>query len=123
MQSRQGCSSLLGLVLGCVVLAGFLDAAFHLPPLIRALALVGTLTLGGIVWLRKVAPRLALRTDALSVALELEGKYPILNDALASAVSFLDDPDGGESRRVEPPASRRGALGHGGSPIATSSAA
>lgn len=100
---------LLGVVLGCVVLAGLFDAAFHLPPLIRALALVATLTLAGIIWLRKVSPALALRTDALSVALELEGRFPILNDALASAVSFLDAPDAeerGVSNRLQAAAVR-----------------
>jgi hypothetical protein len=86
---------LIGLCTSCIVLSGLLDAAFHLPPLLRALALAGTLVLGGLVWLRRVSPALNLRTDALAVALELEGKYPGLNDALASAVSFLDNPDAG----------------------------
>ena len=94
-----GVFTLIGLVVGCITLAGILDASFHLPPLARALALILTLTLGGIVWFRQVAPALALRTDALSVALELEEKIPALNDALASAVSFLDGPDA-ESRGV-----------------------
>jgi hypothetical protein len=100
---------LVGLCTGVVVLAGLLDAAFHLPPLLRALALVATLVLGGIVWLRNVSPALALKTDALAVALELEEKYPALNDALASAVSFLDDPEAdrrGVSNRLQAAAVR-----------------
>lgn len=98
-----------GVVLGSIVLACLIDAAFHLPPLIRALALVGTITLAGIIWIRRVSPALALRTDALAVALELEGKFPILNDALASAVSFLDAPDAeerGVSNRLQAAAVR-----------------
>ena len=100
---------LVGLVVGCVVLTGVLDAAFNLPPLLRALALIGTLVLAGLVWIRKIAPAFALRTNALAVALELEGKFPILNDALASAVSFLDEPDGegrGVSNRLQAAAVR-----------------
>ena len=98
-RGRDGLFLFLGLVLGCIVLAGFLDAAFHLA---AAYPGAGTRRHLGPRRNRLAAqgfPALALRTDALSVALELEGKYPILNDALASAVSFLDDPDA-ESRGV-----------------------
>jgi hypothetical protein len=101
--------ALVAVVLGCVALACVLDVAFHLPPLARALALVVTLTLGGVLWLRGVVRALALRTDALSVALELEERYPVLNDAVASAVSFLGDPDAeerGVSDRLEAAAVR-----------------
>ncbi len=45
----------------------------------------------------------------MSVALELEEKYPTLNDALASAVSFLDGPDAeerGVSNRLQAAAVR-----------------
>src|SRR5262245_40954497 len=104
-----GLLALVAVVLGCVALACVLDAAFHLPPLARALALVVTLTLGGVLWVRGVARALALRTDALSVALELEEKYPVLNDAVASAVSFLGSPDAeerGVSDRLEAAAVR-----------------
>jgi hypothetical protein len=78
---------------GAVLLACIVDAAVSLPPLARALALAGTLALGGMVWLRGVSRSLGLKSDALSVALELEEKYPELNDALASAVSFLEAED------------------------------
>ena len=69
------------------------DSAYRLPPLARVFALVGLLTLGGVYWIRGVSRAFALRTDPLSVALELEDKYPNLNDALASAVSFLEAGD------------------------------
>ncbi|VTT98509.1 Uncharacterized protein OS=Isosphaera pallida (strain ATCC 43644 / DSM 9630 / IS1B) GN=Isop_3540 PE=4 SV=1 [Gemmataceae bacterium] len=94
---------------GAALLACALDAAVSLPPLARALALAGTLALGGVVWLRGVSRSLALRSDALSIALELEEKYPELNDALASAVSFLEaeDPAGrGVSPHLEQAAVR-----------------
>jgi hypothetical protein len=88
-----GLFALLAVVIGCITLAGILDAAFHLPPLARALALTISLALSGVVWFRGVTRALILRTDSLSIALELEEKYPALNDALASAVSFLDGPE------------------------------
>lgn len=99
-----GVCAFLSVVLGLAAVAGFLDAWLHLPPLVRALALVLTLTAGGVMWLRGVTRVLALRTDPLAVALELEEKHPALNDALASAVSFLraGDAEGrGVSQRLQ----------------------
>ncbi|HVL11592.1 MAG TPA: hypothetical protein VM529_03455 [Gemmata sp.] len=87
----------VAVLVGGAALACVLDSLFHLPPLARAFALVGTLALAGMVWLGGVARAAALRTDALAVALELEEKYPKLNDSLASAVEFLEAGDA-ESR-------------------------
>jgi hypothetical protein len=86
----------VAVVVGCAAAACVLDSLFHFPPLARAFALVLTLALGGVYWLRGVSRALALRTDALSVALELEEKYPNLNDALASAVDFIEAGDAEE---------------------------
>ena len=85
----SGLFAFVGLTVGCVALACSLDAAFGLPPLARGSALVLTLTAAGVCWLRGVSRAVTLRTDPLSVALELEERYPNLNDALASAVDFL----------------------------------
>lgn len=79
--------------LGSVLVACLLDAAVHLSPLSRAFALAFSLAAAGVVWLRGVVGPLGLRTDALSIALELEEKFPRLNDSLASAVSFLESED------------------------------
>ncbi|MCS6864374.1 MAG: hypothetical protein RMJ56_04285 [Gemmataceae bacterium] len=76
-------------LLGLATLAGVADAVWHWPPVYRALALVVILTTAGILWLRGVAKSLGYRTDALSMALELEERFSSFNDALASAVSFL----------------------------------
>src|SRR6266545_1728852 len=84
-----GVFTLVATVLGIATLAGFLDAAIHIAPIYRALALVVLLTAAGVVWLRGIVRPLRYRTDALSIALELENQFPSLNDALASAVSFL----------------------------------
>jgi hypothetical protein len=83
----------VAVVVGVAALACVLDSLFQFPPLARAFALAATLALGGVFWLRGVSRAMALRTDALSVALELEGKYPNLNDALASAVDFIEAGD------------------------------
>lgn len=81
---------------GGILLACVLDAIFHLTPVVRGIALASVLTLAGVVWLRGVSRAMKLRTDALGVALELEDRYPSLNDSLASAVEFLDGPDAEE---------------------------
>ena len=103
----------VAVVVGCATLACVLDSLLHFPPLARAFALVLTLTLGGVFWLRGVSRAMALRTDALSVALELEGKYPNLNDALASAVDFLEAGEAesrGLSNRLQETAVKQRAL-------------
>ncbi len=89
-----GVFALIAVIVGVATLAGFLDAAFHLPALVRALALVVLLAAAGVVWIRGIARSLALRTDSLSVALELEDQFATLNDSLASAVSFLEPVEG-----------------------------
>ena len=84
-----GAFALVATAAAVVAASGVLDAAFHLPPLGRAFALVALLAAVGVLWVRGVARPLAYRTDPLAVALELEDRFPTLNDALASAVSFL----------------------------------
>jgi hypothetical protein len=86
-----GSFTFVAVTVGTIALACVLDAAFHLPPLARGLELVSILTIGGVLWLRGVSRPMAIRTDPLAVALELEERYPTLNDALASAVTFLED--------------------------------
>ena len=84
--------ALVGWVAAAVLAAGALDAAFHLPALARGFMLVGTLVGAGVLWLRLRAA-LRLPTEPLAVALELEDRFPRLNDSLASAVAFLDAGD------------------------------
>ncbi|MFM8271836.1 MAG: hypothetical protein ACKODX_05820, partial [Gemmata sp.] len=84
-----GAFALVGTVVGVAALACALYAALHLPPLTRAFSLVALLAAGGVVWARGAGRARGYRTDALSVALELEERFPALNDSLASAVSFL----------------------------------
>jgi hypothetical protein len=85
---------------GIATLAGFLDAAIHLGALPRALLLVLLLGACGVVWVRGVVRPLRYQTDALAIALELENRFPNLNDALASAIDFLGPhEDGIENER------------------------
>ncbi|MBY0460467.1 MAG: hypothetical protein K2V38_24395, partial [Gemmataceae bacterium] len=85
----SGVFALVAVAVGLTALAGTLDAALHFSPLARAFALVALLAAGGVVWMRGVVGPLRDPSDALGVALELEDTFPTLNDALASAVSFL----------------------------------
>jgi len=92
-----GVFAFIATTLGIVTLAGFLDAVIHLGAFPRALALIALLAASGIVWFRGIARALRYRSDALSIALELEDQFPNLNDSLASAIDFLgtsaDDED------------------------------
>jgi hypothetical protein len=89
----SGVCTLVAVVVGLTLLTCVLDAAFHLPRLARGFALVATLAAAGVAWLRGPAAALRLPTEPLPVALELEERFPNLNDSLASAVSFLSEPD------------------------------
>ena len=91
--------ALVAALAGGALAAGALDAAVHLPPLGRGFALVFTLAAAG-VCARRFRAALRLPTDPQAVALELEARFPKLNDALASAVAFLGDPAGGDDRGV-----------------------
>lgn len=80
----------LALVFAAVAVAGLLDWRFHLPSLVRAIFLIGTMVTAGLVALRYLIRPLADRTDDLTLALRVEDRFPGFNDALASTVQFLD---------------------------------
>src|SRR3984957_5055207 len=98
-----GISWLLSAVLGAAIVACFLDWSLHLPALVRAVLLVGSLTGAGIVAFRYLIQPLSTRVDDLTLALRVEDHYPTLNDALASTVQFLEQtgqtPDSSSLRR------------------------
>src|SRR6516165_11183718 len=106
--SFRGSCWLLGLLLGCAVLAGALDWLVHLPGLVRAVVLVGTLTAAVTVAYRWLVVPLWAKTDDLSLALKVEAHYPALNDALASTVQFLEQP--ADSELASSPSLRREAV-------------
>jgi hypothetical protein len=103
-----GLFAFVATAVGLATLTGFLDAAIHLAPIYRALALVVILVAAGVVWLRGVARAVRYRTDALSVALELEDQFPSLNDSLASAIEFLEPGEEGADEEDELPRARPG---------------
>ena len=95
-----GAFALVGVVLADALLACSLDTWLHLAALPRAMMLVLTLAAAGVIARVWVVRPLRLPTDPLAVALELETRFPRLNDSLGSAVSFLEDAEGGDNRGV-----------------------
>jgi len=85
----RGLTGLAALLFACGVLAGVLDWGLHLPGLVRGVLLVGTLAGAAFVGFIYLIAPLWAKVDDLSLALQVEDHYPILNDALASTVQFL----------------------------------
>ena len=75
--------------LAVVVFACAFDIAVHLPALVRVGFLAAILTTAGVLFLTGLRRANRLPTNPLAVALFLEDQFPRLNDAVASAVSFL----------------------------------
>ena len=100
----------IGLVLGCCALAAILDIAFHLPPLARAAALVSSRCLwAGLSGCSGSRGRSPCGPALSRLPWNWKKNTRILNDALASAVSFLDSPspeERGVSNRLQSAAVR-----------------
>src|SRR6516165_6825243 len=101
----QGLFALLALMLGGALVVGLVDWRLHMPGLARAVALVGILTGAGLILFFWLIRPLRQRADNLAIALRLEEKYPHLNDALASAVQFLEQP--GDDEELSSPLLRK----------------
>ncbi len=86
----RGTGLLLTVLLATAVVAGLLDWHWHLPALVRAVVLIGTLVGAVVVAYRYLFRPLSAPSDDLSLALRVEEEYPGLNDALASTVQFLE---------------------------------
>jgi hypothetical protein len=86
----RGSGLLLTVLLATAVVFGLLDWRWHLPALVRAVVLIGTLVGGIIVAYRYLFSPLSAANDDLSLALRVEEEYPGLNDSLASTVQFLE---------------------------------
>lgn len=103
----------LGWVVGALLLGllagALLDYRWSLPALVRALFLVGSLAAAGVLAVRHLVGPLSAKDDDLTLALKVEEEYPALNDALASAVQFLDQPEtpNGESEAMRKTALRQ----------------
>jgi hypothetical protein len=90
----RGACWLLAILLIALALTGLLDwwVPGHLPSLVRAILLSAALAVAGYVAYRYLVSPLQASADDLSLALRVEAHYPILNDALGSAVQFLEEP-------------------------------
>jgi hypothetical protein len=89
----SGVFAVTAFVVGLAAAVGLFDYVNHLPRLLRASALVGLLAGAGYLLYRLLIHPLARKSDDLSLALRIEALYPELNDALASTIQFLDQPD------------------------------
>jgi hypothetical protein len=94
---RGVCAAVAVVLLGLLA-AGLADGLYYAFfrretwSLLRAAALVATLSgAAGLTYFLLIRP-LRTATDDLSLALRVEEQYPILNDALASTVQFLEQP-------------------------------
>ncbi len=105
--SFRGTALLVSVAILIAVAGGCADWRWQLPGLARALILVGGLSAAGYLAIGHLLRPLAVKTDNLSLALRIEERYGGLNDALASAVQFLEDEDNEE---LGSPALRRVAV-------------
>jgi hypothetical protein len=94
--SLQGIGWLGAFLVGCALVAGLVDSQAALPGVVRAFLLVGILGGGGALGYCFLFRPLWARVDDLSLALKVESCYPVLNDALASTVQFLEQPANSE---------------------------
>lgn len=101
-------------LLGCLLVAGLVDCGIYRLfgleawSLLRATLLGVTLCGTGVVVYQALYRPLCRRTDDLSLALRVEEQYPILNDALASTVQFLEQQ--GEGRVAVSPSLQKEAV-------------
>jgi hypothetical protein len=106
----RGTLTLVAVIVGGAAIVGLLDWRFQLPALVRAIALVSIVSAAGYVLIRRLLTPLAVPADNLHLALQLEDRNPELNDALASAVQFLEQP--AEDEEQSSPLLRRVAIRH-----------
>ncbi len=82
----------LAVLVGGAAIEGLIDWRFQLPSLVRAILLCGIVASACYVVIRKLLIPLSQPTDNLNLALRLEERNPELNDILASAIQFLNQP-------------------------------
>lgn len=89
----SGVCAVAALMIGVATLFGLFDYANYSPRLLRASVLVGMLACAGVLVYKLLIDPLARRSDNLSLALRIEVLHPELNDALASTIQFLEQPN------------------------------
>lgn len=89
----SGVCAVAAFAIGVAVMIGLFDYGNQLPRLLRATGLVAILAGAGALVFRLLIDPLAKRSDNLSLALRIEELHPELNDALASTIQFLEQPN------------------------------
>ena len=85
----HGLSRLVTGLAAAVLVAGLADWLFRLVPEVRLVLLVGVIALGLWLVVMRVIRPLVVKFADLDIALRIEGRWPGLNDRLASTVQFL----------------------------------
>jgi hypothetical protein len=89
--AARGVAWLVAVVVGLTLLAGLLDWAWHLDDVAWRLGLsVGILACSAWVTVRYLVGPLRVRFTPVDLALRIESRYPVLGEALASSVDFLE---------------------------------
>ncbi len=101
----RGTAWIIAILCGTAILAGVLDWRVHLPALVRAFLLAAGLGGAGWVAWRSMIQPLRANFDNFNLALRVESHFPVLNDALASAIQFLEQPE--SAARADSPALRQ----------------
>jgi len=101
---RQG-SRIALLFIASIAVFTALDWKYHLPPLVRGLELAAALAVPAALFAYRIMGPLQRERDILAMAQRVERLHPELNDALLSAIQFLELPEarrfGSEELRQE----------------------
>jgi len=89
----DGIGRLMAAVPPAILAAILLDYLIKFPPLFRMAMLLGIIALAAIVVVRHLWRPMRTVFGAGDVAIELEGRFPELDDRLATTVNFLEKPD------------------------------
>jgi hypothetical protein len=96
----RGVAFVTATALTVAIAIGLIDHAIHLPALVRATALVGSLV-AGVFAVRRTLRELRTLNDDVALALRVEDHFPGLNDALATTIELELNPGGsGELREA-----------------------
>jgi hypothetical protein len=105
MLGLHGISWIIAVSLGIVLVSGLADWLLDLSAGVRAVLLALLVAATGWTGYRLLASPLLVRLRDVDLALRVESQFPKLNDQLASAVEFLQEPP--ESNRSGSPALKR----------------
>ncbi len=85
----------LALLVGAIIVLGYLDFLLRLPMVLRFITLAGLIALGIGCWIKGLVPAIKLKLGTTDIALEIERHEPAMRGLLASAIELeaqLADP-------------------------------